>query len=132
MGLYLLWYYYGSWPIVTIGAIIGFIIVIAIYSSRQGKKMREKLTRKKLVGALDKRLEEKRFEEEQKKKGLVKYIDEDGNVMWGTPEQVIKWKRESVKKEIIIQREIVKIRCPYCGRLYEETHDKCPHCGAGR
>jgi hypothetical protein len=31
------------------------------------------------------------------------------------------------EREII--REIVKVRCPYCGNLYDETEDKCPHCG---
>jgi hypothetical protein len=31
------------------------------------------------------------------------------------------------EKEII--REIVKIRCPYCGNLYDEKLDKCPYCG---
>lgn len=36
----------------------------------------------------------------------------------------------AVIKEREIIREIVKIRCPYCGGLYEETLDKCPHCGA--
>ena len=34
------------------------------------------------------------------------------------------------EKEVI--REIVKIRCPYCGSLYDETEDKCPNCGARR
>jgi len=34
-----------------------------------------------------------------------------------------------VVKEREIIREIVKIRCSYCGNLYEETLDKCPHCG---
>jgi DNA-directed RNA polymerase subunit RPC12/RpoP len=34
------------------------------------------------------------------------------------------------EKEII--REIVKIRCPYCGNLYDEAQDKCPYCGAKR
>ena len=33
-------------------------------------------------------------------------------------------------KEII--REVVKIRCPYCGSLYDEDQDKCPNCGAKR
>jgi hypothetical protein len=33
-------------------------------------------------------------------------------------------------KEII--REVVKIRCPYCGSLYDEAEDKCPNCGAKR
>jgi uncharacterized membrane protein len=32
------------------------------------------------------------------------------------------------QKEII--REVVKIRCPYCHGLYDETLDTCPHCGA--
>jgi|GEM_PF-1546745 len=32
------------------------------------------------------------------------------------------------QKEII--REVVKIRCPYCHTLYDETADACPHCGA--
>lgn len=36
----------------------------------------------------------------------------------------------AAEKEII--REIVKIRCPYCGNLYDENQDKCPTCGAGR
>jgi len=39
----------------------------------------------------------------------------------------------STKPEVIKEREvikeIVKVRCPYCGQLYEETLDKCPHCG---
>jgi flagellar basal body-associated protein FliL len=34
------------------------------------------------------------------------------------------------QREII--REIVKIRCSYCGNLYDETQDKCPYCGAKR
>jgi hypothetical protein len=32
------------------------------------------------------------------------------------------------EREII--REIVKIRCPYCGQLYNQIEDKCPNCGA--
>lgn len=131
IGLYLLWYHFGSWPIVAIGATIGLIVVIAIYSSRQGKKMREKVAKEQVLSALDRRLEEKRFEKEQKEKDLVKYVDKNGNVMWGTPEQVIQWKKEE-GKGVIIQREIVKIRCKYCGKLYDQTLDNCPHCGGGR
>jgi len=32
-----------------------------------------------------------------------------------------------IKEKVI--KEIVKIRCRYCGSLYLETLDKCPHCG---
>jgi hypothetical protein len=37
---------------------------------------------------------------------------------------------ENVIKEKIIIKEIVKIKCPYCSTLYEQTLDNCPHCGA--
>jgi Zn ribbon nucleic-acid-binding protein len=34
------------------------------------------------------------------------------------------------EKEIITKKEvIIKIRCPYCKNLYDETLDKCPRCG---
>ena len=36
-------------------------------------------------------------------------------------------------KEIIREKEvIIKIRCPYCDKLYDETLDKCPYCGGKR
>lgn len=35
---------------------------------------------------------------------------------------------EVMEKEVI--REVVKIKCPYCGQLYDQTEDKCPNCGA--
>ena len=73
----------------------------------------------------------KSFEEEQLAKGLVKYGDE-----WITPAE--KYRRERVgvnvpiirEKETIISKEIVKIRCQYCGTEYNTAeHDRCPHCG---
>lgn len=42
-------------------------------------------------------------------------------------------KEQAREKEIIREKEvIVKIRCPYCHKLYDETLDKCPNCGASR
>jgi hypothetical protein len=33
--------------------------------------------------------------------------------------------------QVIKEEEIIfKVRCSYCGSLYEETLDKCPYCGA--
>ncbi len=38
--------------------------------------------------------------------------------------------QERPTKEIIKEKEvIVKIRCPYWKNTYEQTLDKCPHCG---
>lgn len=38
--------------------------------------------------------------------------------------------KPQVSREREIIKEIVKIRCSYCGKLYDERLDKCPHCGA--
>ena len=34
-----------------------------------------------------------------------------------------------VKEKEIVKTVIVKIRCQYCRRLYDETLIECPHCG---
>lgn len=50
-----------------------------------------------------------------------------------TPKKQVKKEKDVEGKVMIIrEREIVKIRCPYCHALYDESHDKCPHCGAKR
>jgi len=46
----------------------------------------------------------------------------------GTQAQLAFGSQPPVKEKEII-REIVKIRCTYCGNLYDEKLDKCPHCG---
>jgi rubrerythrin len=74
----------------------------------------------------------KSFEEEQMSRGLIKYGDE-----WITPAE--KYRREHLganvpvvrEKETIVTKEIVKIRCKYCGTVFNiAENDKCPHCGA--
>lgn len=43
---------------------------------------------------------------------------------------VLSSKSQWKEKEIIREKEVtVKIRCSYCHNLYDETLDKCPHCG---
>lgn len=34
-----------------------------------------------------------------------------------------------IKEKEITTREVVKIRCQYCGNLFDEVRDKCPSCG---
>jgi len=44
------------------------------------------------------------------------------------PERVI---TPPISERVIIkEREIVKVRCPYCGTLADVTLNKCPNCGA--
>jgi len=38
--------------------------------------------------------------------------------------------RETVKETII--KEIVKVKCPYCRKLYDDSENVCPHCGGSR
>ena len=35
-----------------------------------------------------------------------------------------------LKQEKVIVKEIVKIRCRYCGFTYDQGLDNCPNCGA--
>lgn len=74
----------------------------------------------------------KSFEEEQVAKGLIKYGDE-----WITPAE--KYRREHLgvnvpvirEKETIVTKEVVKMRCKYCGTVFNiAENDKCPNCGA--
>lgn len=44
------------------------------------------------------------------------------NVVQSTPSQV-------TQKEVV-ERQVIKIRCRYCGSLVDETNGKCPKCGA--
>jgi len=73
---------------------------------------------------------------------LVEYVDRNGSKIFGTPEQVRRWKeQEEHEKELerlragekqVVVKEIVKVRCSYCGQLFDSTLDRCPHCGAKR
>jgi len=130
VGVALIWVYYGALPFVILGIVVGSIAVLVFYGSRQSKKTSEEAAAQERLTALEKRLEEEQFEKEQAAKGLVKFTDKNGNIRWGTPEEVSQWKlEESTTREVLIQREIVKIRCHYCGNLFDERLDKCPHCG---
>lgn len=36
-----------------------------------------------------------------------------------------------VPQPVVVKETVrVKVRCQYCGGLYDETLDKCPNCGA--
>jgi hypothetical protein len=131
-GLYLLWYYYGSLPVVLISGTVGGVVVLLAYNSRKVKKAQAQLEHQKTMDAIEQRRREEEFEKEQQDKGLTKYVDEKGNIKWGTLAEVAEWVRTDKGVEAIIDREKVKIRCPYCGKLYDEYLSNCPNCGASR
>jgi hypothetical protein len=78
---------------------------------------------KKMIEASGRRMREpmeRMFEE-------IKHRIGASDIMNAESEKVAK------EKEIIKEKEvIVKIRCSYCHNLYNETLDKCPHCGGKR
>ena len=41
-------------------------------------------------------------------------------------------KAPRMPSRVVIIREVVKIRCRYCGGLFDEVQDRCPYCGGKR
>ena len=39
-------------------------------------------------------------------------------------------KENSVKEREVIIKEIIKVKCPYCGALVDQGVNRCPNCGA--
>jgi hypothetical protein len=123
-----LWEYHRA---LTIISVIVFVAIIFYIGYRRAKAERE-----------SKRLEEEQirkreqFEREQLAKGNIRFVDKYGYERWGTPAQVNEWEREEEERERTVFfrektviKEVVKIRCPYCRSLYDQSHDRCPYCG---
>ncbi len=61
-------------------------------------------------------------------------IDDDGNEIRPAADSSMAnhpGTKEVYREREVITREIVRIRCRHCGKLFEEKLDRCPHCGAG-
>jgi len=132
-------------PVFAYGLVI-IILLVATFAAQRWYKVKKteaeaKREATRLAGEQRKRREQ--FEREQLARGFVRFVDRDGNERWGTPEQVKEWQqeekeRERLEKAVVVReketiiKEIVKVRCPYCGKLYGESLDKCPYCGASR
>jgi len=66
-------------------------------------------------------------------------IEEDSTESDGWPyhseEETVEADEDSEKTEPIpvkeheVIKEVVKVKCQYCGQTYEQTEDKCPYCG---
>ena len=127
------------------------VIVVSIFGGFLFHRWNLQQQRKRLL--IEEQAKRAEFEREQLVKGFVKFIDDDGVERWGTPQQVKEWEKEReariereqerlreieekrkavLLKETTIIKEIVKVRCRYCGRLYDASLDKCPNCGASK
>jgi hypothetical protein len=115
------------------GIIIGGIVILLRRNSRRAKQAQQQAESARISEVLERRMSEERYEKEQQAKGLVKYTNKSGNTLWGPPEQVAEWARQDkASVEVIVKREVVMIRCPYCKKLYDESLSSCPNCGGSR
>lgn len=69
---------------------------------------------------------------DQSSYGLPRYeFDVENPETWKAKIEVVKsTTKEKISSEKVIIKEIVKVKCRYCGMLVEITLSRCPNCGA--
>lgn len=73
----------------------------------------------------------KQHEEEERQK--IERLIEEFKSRIGAIDIPVAEEEKVREKEVIKEKEVlVKVRCPYCHKLYDETLDICPHCGGHR
>ena len=73
--------------------------------------------------------------------GFTKYTDENGKTKWRAPKDGFPEWAKAEKIDVVLENGSVhiemekaspKIRCSFCGTIYDMKLDKCPNCGASR
>ena len=140
IGLYVVWVYYGFLPFALGAFVIIIFAVYAVYSSRKAKKNKPQTIGQPTFSAMKNASPELR-EKMMELEGFTKYTDENGITHWKPPSGAVpEWakaeKIDVVMKdgalEIEVEKQSPKIRCSYCGTVYDEKLDRCPNCGASR
>ena len=140
IGLYAAYVYYGLLPFVIGGFFVAVFAAYAVYSSRKAKKTNPQANSQPNFSIFQHATTEQR-EKMLEIEGFTKYTDENGATRWKPPsENVPAWlkaeKIDVVMKdgswEIQMVKQSPKIRCFYCGTVYEGKLEKCPNCGATR
>jgi hypothetical protein len=141
IGLYVVYSYFGLWPFVIGGFFVAVFAAWVVYSSHKAKKHPKPVAT--IEPAILSAFQHSTPEERQKmleERGFTQYTDENGNIRWKAPPLLKEWANagsidlmlKDGSVEMKIEREGPKIRCSYCGTVYEEKLDKCPNCGASR
>jgi propanediol utilization protein len=50
----------------------------------------------------------------------------------GTNESSVSEERVTREREVVHEVVVVKIQCAYCGNLFDQSANACPHCGGSR
>ena len=148
VGLYLVWVNYGFLPFVVGGFFVAVFAAWAVCSSHKSKHKNPQTTtqpinqpiQQKTLRAFQQATSEEHTKMSKSERFSTRYTDENGNSRWKAPEQFADWakadKIDVVMKDDAVQIEMEKegpkIRCSYCGTVYDERLDKCPNCGATR
>jgi rubrerythrin len=123
---------------------VAFFAAYLFYSSRKAKHAKSQTTSQSTLGQPNLNAFQHATPEEREKmleaRGFTKYTDENGNTRWQAPEQLAGWaKAEKIDMvfkngsiQIEMEKEGPRIRCSYCGTIYDAKLDKCPNCGASR
>lgn len=100
-------------------------IIIPLWMMHHGfSKYRTEVHIEKERKALE--MQKMQIEKERRALELERIRQQRGKIAKGE----IDLEKPPVTREREIIKEIVKIRCRYYGKLYDERSDKCPHCGA--
>lgn len=141
IGLYIVYSYYGLWPFVVGGFFVALFAAYIAYSAHKNKhNPKPQATNQPVLSAFQRATPEER-EKLLELEGFTKYTDENGNTRWRAPKAgLLAWaqaeKIDVVLKDgsmqIKMEKQGPKIRCSYCGTVYDGKLDKCPNCGATR
>ena len=138
VGLYVVYIYFGLLPFAIGGFFVAIFVVYAVYSSRKSKNKQQ--TTQPTFNAFQQATPEER-EKLLELEGFTKYTDENGTTKWQPPKDGMpEWARAEKIDVVLsggsvhieVQKETPKIRCSYCGTVYEQRLEKCPNCGASR
>jgi len=125
--------YYGLWPFVVGGFFVALFAAYIAYSSHKNKhNPKPEPNSRPTLTAFQRATPEER-EKLLELQGFTKYTDENGNTRWRPPaEGLPAWAKADGAMQIEMEKESPKIRCSYCGTVYDGKLDKCPNCGANR
>jgi hypothetical protein len=141
IGLYVVYTSYGLLPFVLGGFFVAVFAAWAIYSSHKAKhtKPQTKNTQPPLTVFQQATPQER--EKLLESAGFTKTVDENGNSRWRAPKDGLPDWTKNEKIDVIMEngsvhvemeKETPKIRCSFCGTIYDSKLDKCPNCGASR
>jgi len=140
VGLYAAYVYYGAIPFAIGGFFVLIFAIYAVYSSRKAKKHPQTTANQPNWNTFQHASQDEK-EKMLQLEGFTKYTDENGRTHWKPPAGEVPVWAQADKIDVVMsggglqiemEKQSPKIRCSYCGTVYEMKLEKCPNCGAAR